>query len=364
MRKKIALMTYHYDSCIQRAMCFIKHGSDYDIELVFFFEYHNEEIHVAEKIDQIRQEMSPFSNVKVSLHHTFSVEDFDLVLPMTDKLGSKWLNLCYPGITNLNDKRVLQQEILKFGKLNYLKSNATHKLTDFQDSDDVIMKPTIASGSWSDNPKCYQKIKFDEVKEFFFDTNFVIQDYVDSENICMISYMSDGTELIMYDITEQECKKSPSGNFYFSHMLTGLKFKDKYPDLVELGKQFLCSAGYKNVRTIYNIQYLLTDQGAFMIDVNLRCGPVVVAIELKELFTGKIFKNGIHFLMGENQVKEELTNLDTYVGYQLFAVDMNTSKPLTNKVIDINMNTAISITENKNSGVFRNDVQVFIQPQQ
>ena len=354
--KKIALMCFNYDSCLSRAEAFIKNGDKYEIDLVCYFEREFEEEYLG-----LPKYYEGLKHAKIKSFSEINLSDYDLALPMTDKLGDKWLDLCYPGTANINNKVHLQKEIKRFGKLQTLRTSPTNDITEFKDDDVVMMKPAVAAGAWSDNPLCYTKISFGEVKQYFDDPNFVIQEYVDSHDVIMISYMSNGSEIVQYDLTEQVCKPSPSGNLFFPYMRTVSTSDGKYDAYIELGKNFLEFVGYTKVRTVYNIQYLLKGDDAYVIDVNLRCGPVTVVLELLGIINTKAFK-GLEFLLDEPGAKDRLIDASTYQTYHMFARDLSTNKLLTDKIEDVGLETAVKISENKSSGCIRNDVGIFVQP--
>ena len=161
--ERISLLSFNYPENLKRAKFYINNRGANEVTLVMFFEHGNNMIPCID-ID---------SEIKIITKEEFVANDYDLVLPMTDKLVNFLLDNCYPGSLNLNNKRTLQKALKDSGFMDFLKSNVTNSASEFSDGEYVIMKPSVSSGSYSANLLCYRKIKFEKAKAFLMIRHFL-----------------------------------------------------------------------------------------------------------------------------------------------------------------------------------------------
>lgn len=351
---KIAFLVLNQRDNIRRCEAFIRNYLDAEYSIVFLkeeWEKHlNKELELSYKI--------PIGNVRYLQVEEFKSEEYQLVLPNTDKVMDFLLSVRYPGMINANDKCIFQRKVDEFGKFDRIRSNVSGD--SFVDGDSVMMKPRISSGGYSSNPLCYNKRRFDEVKEFAEDSEYLIQEYIESYDILLLSFASNGKVLSLYDIVEQEFQPSRAGNIFTSYIQSNLALREK-PEVAELiakTREFFEFIEYQNFVGFFGIQFISKDGKFIPIDCNLRTGPVAMELEFRKIADTRMYK-AIPFFFGDKQCQEYLENPATYERYRCYA-EAN-GKPITTKKFNPNFDGRVCISTAKTSGTFRRDYEMYIE---
>lgn len=157
----------------------------------------------------------PIGNVRYIQVEEFKNEDYHLVLPNTDKVIDFLISQRYHGLIHANNKRIFQEKVNDFGKFDFLRTTLTDQ---FSDDEKVMMKPSISSGGYSSNPLCYTQREFREVKDFLDDSEFLIQEFVPSFDILLLSFVSNGKESAIRKILSNRFRKAfGNGIVYARH---------------------------------------------------------------------------------------------------------------------------------------------------
>jgi hypothetical protein len=268
------------------------------------------------------------------------------------------LSVRYPGMINANDKCIFQQKADEFGKFDKIRSNVSGDI--FTDEEFVMMKPRISSGGYSSNPLCYNKRKFDEVKEFAEDSEYLIQEYVESYDILLLSFASNGKVLSLYDIVEQEFRPSAAGNIFTSYIQSNLALREK-PEVAELiakTREFFEFIEYQDFVGFFGIQFISKDGKFIPIDCNLRTGPVAMELEFRKIADTRMYK-AIPFFFGNKECQEYLENPAKYERYRCYAEA--DGKIVTSKEFTPNFDNRMCISTAKTSGTFRRDYDMYIE---
>jgi predicted ATP-grasp superfamily ATP-dependent carboligase len=201
---KIAFLCLNLVDAFRRAEAFIKNCPDDEFTIVITREEHDK-VHRPEA-----RYIIPYPNVTYIEDKDFISTDFDLTLTNNDKACTLLFDRVYSGkLPNLSDKVKFNILAQKFGEFDMLRSNAPGDRYQFAPEDDVMLKPSNSSGGFSEIKLCYNKRKFKEVKGYGpFTDRFIIQEYVDSNDILLLSFISNGVDLVLYDVVEQEFRQS------------------------------------------------------------------------------------------------------------------------------------------------------------
>ena len=350
---KIAFLCLNLVDTLRRAEAFIKNEPHHDFTIVIVREDHDREARPP-KVYSI-----PYPNVDYIEDAEFVSDNFDLVLPNNDKACKLLFSEVYGGqLPNLSDKVIFQRMLESFGKFDLLETSVDKQSPPFADDSLVIAKPANSSGGYSSSRLCYNKRRFFEVQHFFGDDSFLIQEYRDSNDILLLSFASNGGDLVLYDIVEQEFGQSKNLNIFTSFMKSNLYLRDGHQELIEKTREFFNFCGFGKFKGFFGVQFLRHDGKFFPIDCNLRTGPLAMEIELRNLLDTRMYK-AIPFFLGSAECKEYLENPTAYEAYLCYAEEnghLTTAKPFTP-----NTNSRIQISSDKTSGTFRKDYTMFIE---
>ena len=350
---KIAFLVLNQKDQVRRCEAFIKNSLEHEYTIVFLKE--EWEIRIGKKFE-LSYEI-PIGNVRYIHAEEFKNEDYDLVLPNSDKVIDFLISCRYHGLINANNKRTFQEKVNTFGKFDFLRTNLTDQ---FNNDELVMMKPSISSGGYSSNPLCYNQRRFEEVKEFSEDSEFLIQEFVPSFDILLLSFACNGKDFVLYDVVEQEFRPSSAGNIFTSYIQSNLGLKDQVEvkELISKTIEFSDFIGYKNFVGFFGVQFLVKDGKFFPIDCNLRTGPVAMELEFRNIADTRMYK-AIPFFFGDQKCKSYLEAPEDYQRYRCYAeVD---GKPTTDRHFTPNLNGRVSISNDKTSGTFRSDFAMYIE---
>ena len=350
---KIAFLVLNQRDQLRRCEAFIRNSLDFEYTIVFLKE--EWEIKLGKPFELAYK--IPVGNVRYIPVEVFKNEDYDLVLPNTDKVIEFLIEQRYPGMINANDKRVFQQKANEFGKFDFLRSNLTDQ---FWDDEFVMMKPRISSGGYSANPLCYNRRVFKEIKEYVDDPEFIIQEYLQAYDILLLSFANNGKDFVLYDIVEQEFKPSAAGNIYTSYLQSNLVLREvpEVKELIEKTQEFFKFIGYEQFVGFFGVQFIAVDGKFFPIDCNLRTGPVAMELEFRNIADTRMYK-AIPFFLGDQECKENLENPKDYQRYRCYAEVQG--KPTTDTAFVPNYDGRVNISTGKTSGTFRRDYEMYIE---
>ena len=325
-------------------MCYLKNldRSKYEPVLVKVLEPY--QVH-----NELLQDLEINLDITVISENDFNALDFDLVLPMSDKLVPLWLNKCYPHAINLNDKLILQQCTDSFNFFGSLTKNIA-------DDDFVIIKPRISSGCHSEHQYAYRPILSKNVQHYY--DNEVTQKFIDSSEILLVHFISNGQKLILTDTFMQNYVYNPEiSKFPIMACLIDVRFRREFDTAISALSNFLKHFGYCDIKNVICCQLIIKDGQYFLIDVNLRTGPVTVAAEIRNMVRCKQYYS-IPFLMGDTDGSELDRNLDNAT-ICCYAETLD-NKKISNFEYAKNEND-ILIKSDKTTGVVRKDLNVYIQ---
>lgn len=348
---KIAFLCLNLVDTLRRAEAFIQNCPSDDFTIVIIREWHDRDLRPS-----VRYQI-PFSNVSYIEDTCFDAADFDLVLPNNDKACDFLFSTVYSGqLPNLSNKVVFNRVASNFGEFDMLRSNVDSN-THFADNDYVMLKPANSSGGFSELNLCYNKRRFNEV-EPYNTSDFIIQEFVDSSDIILLSFVSNGTDLVLYDVVEQEFKQSKNLNIFTSFIKSNLYLRDVYAALIEKTRRFFKFAGYTEFKGFFGIQFLQHNGKMYPIDCNLRTGPLAMELELRGILDTRMYK-AMPFFFGDNQCKMYLEEPQNYQSYICYAEE--NGKLTTSRNFTPNHETRIAITNDKTSGTFRSDYTMYVE---
>lgn len=350
---KIALLMLNQKDHVRRANAFARNLPDH--ELTYVFVHEPWEIKCKAKFN-LSHRVVPGVSVFVG-ESSFKASDFDLWMPMGDKVCDFLFEQAYPDLININNKRLLQIAVDAFGKFGKVKTSTNSKLTDFKDVDRVILKPAISSGGYSNSELCYTELPFERVKQFFDNEEFIIQQYIPTKRILNLTLISNGKEYALVDVCDQEYLPTSTNNFYSPFMESDILFEEQFKHEIEVVKEFFTSAGFQKYRGFLCVQLMMHCDKMFFIDCNLRPGPVSLEFEDRQLAKMPQFRI-VPFLLGEDQ-SEFFADINNFVKWMLYSEIGGELQ--TERKIAPNLETRVCIKSDKSSGVFRSDYEVFIE---
>lgn len=350
---KIAFLCLNLVDSIRRAEAFIKNFPNDDFTIAIVREEHDR------YSKHPRNYTIPLTNVSYIEGEEFNADDYDLVLPNNDKAcGFLFSHVYKDRVPNLSSKVLFQKTLLAFKKFDLLRTNVPEEDSSFSDDDFVMMKPANSSGGHSELNLCYNKRKFIEVAEYARDSNFLIQEYRDSHDILLLSFVSNGVDIVLYDVVEQEFRPSKRLNIFTSYVKSNLYLRDQHSELIQKTKEFFNFSGMQEFRGFFGVQFLVHDGKYFPVDCNLRTGPLAMEIEFRNLLDTRMYKS-LPFFFGSEECKEYLENPKNYEAYLCYAEEEG--RVLTSRKVIPNYQKRISITSAKTSGTFRKDYEMFIE---
>lgn len=351
---RIAFLLLNQKDHVRRATAFLNNSPTHDYTFIVLAEEWEKRISHPFKLCH----PIPAGANLVLGEANFDANLYDLVLPMADKVCDFLFDNVYPNLTNINNKRTLQRKIDEFGKFNSLKSSTNCFISEFFDDEDVIVKPSISSGGYSSEVICYSKQKFKDVKHLFYDQSYIIQEYLDTDQVLYLIMINNSNDLVLMDIYDQEWAPSKTGNFFSPYMETRPDQAEKFQKLLILIDEFFDFLGFKEYRGFFGLQFLAYKRRFIPIDCNLRTGPVSLAVEQNKIANIATYKI-IPFLLGEltsDEVKQKIDEADRIRSY----VEIDGAR-VTKREFTPNVEERISIMSDKTSGVFRSDYEVFIE---
>lgn len=341
--KKIAYLGINQRGGFRRAEAFIKHGPQYEHTFVIFLEYEGESPDPKYQI--------PYPNVRYITFDEFDFNDYDLVLHMNDKLFKHVLKNIDPSIEDMADKNAMERAAKVFG-FPMLRTEG------FADDDLVILKPISSSGSYSKDTRCYSKIKFADVKSFVGDTNFIIQEFVDTKDVVMFSTISNGKgDFYRCDVVDYEYVPDRKGQFFPQYMESRFELIPHYSEMFDKIEAFMRFISYDKLKTIANIQFLKSGDEFFIMDFNTRTGPNSAESDINNIMDPRVYRL-LPFLLGEKSA-EECVGTGPFENY-LFYVEED-GKIVTTKRPIVPDPKRVCISEDKTSGAFRNDYINYMQ---
>ena len=336
--KKVAYIGANQTGSFKRAEAFIKNGLGYEHTYVIFSEN-----------PETPAEWLNYPNTKIIQAPQFKYEDYDLVLHMNDKLFDMILEKSGKDLPNMADKDALAQKAREFGL-------DTFKVDNFSDEDNVIVKPRISSGSYSERSDCYSKQKFKDVKHLFGHPGFVIQEYHETSKVIMFSIVSSGEELFNCDVVEYEYLPDHHGKFFSAYMESQAHLIPHYKEQIDKLRAFIKFIGYDKIKSIFNVQFLVEGDKFYIMDFNTRTGPISCQLELHGLMDTRVYKL-VPFMVGDKTLQECISNkpLERYRSY----AELN-GETLTKKVFYKNP-SRVRVVEKKSSGAIRDDYEVYVE---
>lgn len=343
MKKKIAYLGINQRGGFRRAEAFIKNAPQYDHTFVIFLEWNGESAEPAYKI--------PYENVRYILSKDFVFDEYDLVLHMNDKLFKHVLNNANLGLDDMADKQVMTNVSKKLG-LPMLKESG------FNDDEFVILKPVNSSGSYSAEPLAYQGIEFSKVKHFVGNSNYVIQEFVPTKDVIMFSTISNGKgTLFRCDVVVYEYVPDDKGQFFPQYMESKEHLISEYQNQFDNVEKFLRAAGYDKIPGIFNLQFVQRDGNFYLIDFNTRSGPVTTEAEVNNIMNPRVYRT-LPFMLGETSIEKCVDFSLKFENYRLFAT--KDGKKLT-EIEFTPSSKCVKISENKKSGCFRDDFDIYLE---
>ena len=352
--KKVALLLLNQKDHVRRGAAFIKNTPNHEFTFVFL----SEQWEIDNKHPFIVSFPIPVGANIVVGEKGFDPAAYDLVLPMADKVCDFFFDKVYPSLVNANNKRTLQKKIDEFGKFDFIKSSTNSFISEFSDDESVIVKPAISSGGFSLENFCYSLQKFKDVKHLYYDSNYIIQEYLATDQVPYLIMINNSEDLVLIDIYDQEWAPSVSGNFFSPFMETRPDLEEKFKKLLVLINEFFTFLGFKEYRGFFGLQFLAFKNRFIPIDCNLRTSPVSLEIEhnnLAHIMTYKV----VPFLLKEQPVdafKTDIRNNDQVRSY----VEINGVK-VTKREFTPDIENRVCIRSDKTSGVFRSEYEVFIE---
>ncbi len=293
----------------------------------------------------------PYDNVNYILFDDYRRENYDLVINVNDKYFDERIKHQKLDLKNLADKSVLSNTLIRFGKFDTIKNFG------FTEKDWVIMKPIRSSGSYSQNPLCYKKLRYEQVIPFKDDHEYIIQEYIESINTVSL-HICIGSEFHLCDIRQQEfIPFEPLGNKHLFAFADNIEVLSSVEiDLINKTKDFFEFTGYNQLKGFYFLQFIKLGNTYYLNDFNTRMNPVNTEGFLNNLIDSPSVKM-LPYVLGLKSIEECLSDISNF---RFKAYTCYQGKPITSRVSDISPN-AIKISRPEESAVFQNLIDVYYE---
>lgn len=356
--KKIAYLGNNSRNCLRRFEAYFKNTDKSKFKFSYIVLEHHHLYHEDGSYKQFEYEFD-MTGIRVIYENKFVYEDYDLIMIGSDKLFRYVTQKL--GIKNINDKLVLAQLSERYD-IAFPKTLNVN-CTSFNDDDLVFVKPKVSSGSYSPDDFGYKKLTYSQVKDKINDS-YIVQEFTDSTDSLVMSFVSDGTSLFFIDACEYTCQYNEQGKMV-SVGTDGTK--EAYSKIVSLYSSFiekvfamLFRIEYNAIPGFYNVQAAVINGVPYLYDINLRTGPVSVEIELNELAKIEYYQFVEHYV-GDKEFEIEPYSIPPTksVAEYCWLTSINgkfLSTELANKIEQYKntkqVNKEIQLSDNKGSGIF------------
>lgn len=353
--KKIAYLGFSYVSgTMKRASAYAKANPEFSHTFLAIDDY-------------IKQPIFDFGCDVTVARLSQTTNDFDLVLPMSDKSFDAYLK--YRGIRNVMNvcnKLILNDACKRLGIV-------TPKTEGFLPDDDVIAKPLLSSGGYSEDPFCYKRVKYKEIFELlpFSKERLLVQEFIDSDQVIQFNLLCDGKKIIPAGVTDFQfdtgygVTANPLYNFSYPNIEKFAEHVNDFSDKVSVLQGLLDDAirlfteqKYATLPGFYQFQYIHKDGKFYANDANLRLGPGNVEASLANLFPTNPCEH-LKFMLG--MISAEETQRDENLAYTFYTESNGVRLTKPEKLLVEDRENRIRCIEKKSSGFLRDDCETYIQ---
>lgn len=346
MTKRIAFLGEPWHGAMCRLESFMKVHPEYEYSFV------NANVQMNQNFEQTGYR-HPFEHVPKNHFESkfyyvdFKSQEYDLVLTLNDKFFDKVLLANNSTCPNLTDKKILNQFTADFGFRPI-------QTTDFQDDQEVFIKPIIGAGQFAFSNLDYKRFKYGKVKDLIDPKIHYVQEFLKSPLFTFVSMIvGKAGEIKVMDVSQAYHLfdyKGVSLNCYLESKSNQLS---AFTENIEAAMEFIRFTRLDTVPGIYMTQF--STDFLNIIDFNVRTGPIADYVTLHGLYEHK-FQRNLPFIVGDAEFDER----ENTFRYRCYLEDKD-GKILSPLIQDPDFENRLLIVENKTSGLIRNDYNTYLE---
>jgi hypothetical protein len=276
-------------------------------------------------------------------------DDPDLVMALNDKHWQRVLNHYDPTRPNLADKCVLNQCLRESGH-DYLQTD------NFDPEAWVFVKPRQGAGQYTTVDFAYRPVQYKQLASLNINPDqYTVQEYIDCPLVTNLTFVCNGHDLALADLTKAYHMTDRKGGNLNSHLESYWYDRHNHEDYIVRARDFIKDVGYNTVPGIYMTQYINDHRGTYLIDFNVRTGPVQDRMTVENFLISR-YHRMIPFMCRDKTFDQCYFETP---GWRAYLEDE--TGILSPRIKNPDYDNRILVSDNKTSGIIRNDYKTYIE---
>lgn len=347
MKKKIAFLGEPWHGAMIRLESFMKVNPQYDFSFVNCNEQMNQ--NNLKGFPDHPFEFQPTCTFTSSFFHNFNPDEYYSIFVLNDKFFDKLITVKKSKCLNLTNKKILEQEVERFG-LGKIKS------TNFDDDDIVFVKPILGAGQYAPDNISYRKFRYSDIKELLNPNFHIVQDYIDEPIVTFVnSIVSPDGEIDIIDVSQAYHSFDTKEQSLNCHLESKFSIIDQFAEHISITKEFLKSTNLISIPSVYMLQFARYYGNLIITDFNVRTGPIADIVTAYGYYKHKIQSN-LSFMV-------ESTPIVNDVVYPRFRCYLEKDGIVISPLIENRdfANRILLDGGNKTSGLIRSDYETYLE---